>query len=101
MPYSMLATPTLVRSIPMDTDTFMTTVYVMVDDYCKSEYIAWPVQPGLSRSLCVSEVVTLVLLSRWNMFSSDRAFYRYAGRHLRGAFPHLPHYSQFNRLAQL
>jgi hypothetical protein len=84
----------------MDIDTFMTTVYVMVDDYCKSEHIDWPVQPGPTPSLCVSEVLTLVLISRWNVFSSERAFYRYASRHLRRAFPNLPQYSQFNRLAR-
>jgi hypothetical protein len=30
----------------MDMDTFMTTVYVMADDYCKAHTIDWPVLPG-------------------------------------------------------
>lgn len=85
----------------MDMDTFTTTVYVMVDDYCKAQPIAWPVHPGPSPSLAVSEVLTLVLLSRCQVFASDRAFYRYAVRQLRRAFPTLPVYSQFNRLARL
>ena len=82
----------------MDLDTFITTVYVMVDDYCKAQQIAWSKAPGPAASLTVSEIVSLVLLSRWNRFSSDRAFYRFADRYLRAAFPNLPDYSQFNRL---
>ncbi len=82
----------------MDMDTFTTTVYVMADDYCKSQQIAWAVHPGRPPSLAVSEVLTLALLSRWHVFASDRGFYRYAARQLRRAFPNLPEYSQFNRL---
>ena len=43
-------------------------------------------------------MVTLVIFSRWSRFTSERDFYRYAMRHLRDAFPTLPHRSQFNRL---
>jgi hypothetical protein len=45
-------------------------------------------------------VVTLAIFSRWNRFGSERNFYRYARRHLRDAFPTLPHRSQFNRLVR-
>lgn len=82
----------------MDLDTFVTTVYVMVDDYCKAQQVSWPKSPGPAPSLPVSEVLSLVLLSRWSRFGSDRGFYRFADRHLRAAFPGLPDYSQFNRL---
>lgn len=82
----------------MDLDTFITTVYVMVDDYCKANGIDWPKMPGSPPSLQVSEVLSLALLSRWRRFGSDRDFYRFAWRHLRGAFPGLPDNSQFNRL---
>jgi hypothetical protein len=82
----------------MDLDTFVTTVYVMVDDYCKAEKIGWPKMPGSQPSLQVSEVLSLVLLSRWSRFGSDREFYRFAQRHLHAAFPSMPDYSQFNRL---
>ncbi|MDQ5830361.1 MAG: hypothetical protein M3324_11000 [Actinomycetota bacterium] len=44
--------------------------------------------------------MTLAIFSRWNRFSSERNFYRYARRHLRDAFPTLPHRSQFNRLVR-
>jgi hypothetical protein len=40
----------------------------------------------------------LALFSQWAVFPSERAFYRYALRHLRSAFPRLPARSQFNRL---
>lgn len=47
-----------------------------------------------------SEVITLALFSQWRAFESERAFYRYACRHLRPAFPTLPARSQFNRLVR-
>lgn len=81
----------------MDTDTFLITLYVMADDFCK--YQLPPEQvPGPKGSLSRSEVVTLALFGQWNRFPSERGFYRYACRHLRPAFPTLPHRSQFNRL---
>lgn len=82
----------------LDVDTFLTTVYVVVDEEDKAQpppAAAGRVgrQPALSRS----EVVTLVLFAQWAQFSSERAFYRFAQRHLRPAFPTLPARSQFNR----
>lgn len=82
----------------MDQDTFLTTVYVIVDDYCKMHQIAWPVRPGPAPTLSVSEVLTVSLLSRWARFGSDRDFYAYVGQHWRTAFPSLPERSHFNRL---
>jgi|CXWL01.1.fsa_nt_gi hypothetical protein len=82
----------------MDLDTFLTTVYVMIDDYCKAQGMNWMKSTGPKPSLTLSEVLSLVVLSRWHRFSSDRDFYRFADQHLRAAFPNLPAYSQFNRL---
>lgn len=82
----------------MDLDTFITTVYVMIDDYCKTQEVKRTKTCGPIPSLTISEVLSLVLMSRWNRFSSDRDFYRFADQHLRAAFPSLPDYSQFNRL---
>lgn len=82
----------------LDVDTFLTIVYVMVDDFCKQQPAQPKRQPGPAASLSPSEVITLGLLAQWGMFASERAFYRYADRRLRAAFPGLPHRSQFNRL---
>jgi hypothetical protein len=79
----------------MDPDTFLTTLYVLVDECCTAlplERRRGP-RPALTRS----EVVTLALYSQWGRFGSERDFYRYAVRHLRGAFPRLPHRTQLNR----
>jgi hypothetical protein len=80
----------------VDPDTFLTTLYVMVDDLLGA--MPAVVQPGPAPALSPSEVVTLGLFGQWRHFADERAFYRYAGRHLRPAFPTLPHRSQYNRL---
>ena len=80
-------------------DTFLTTLYVMVDDFfCQSNPIKK--QPGPEASLSESEVITLVIFGRWSRFASDRDFYRYAEGNLRNAFPTLPDRSRFNRLVR-
>ena len=81
----------------VDSDTFLTTLYVMIDDFCKS-HLSPEQRGGAPASLTPSEVLTLALFGQWQRFSSERAFYRYAQQHLRGAFPTLPDRSQFNRL---
>src|SRR5579884_2232803 len=81
----------------VDIDTFLTILYVRVDTFCKS-YGRPCKKAGRKASLYVSEVVTLALFAQWVPFPSERAFYRYARKHLRAAFPGLPDYSQFNRL---
>src|SRR6266853_4217957 len=82
----------------IDVDTFLTTLYVMVDDFCQSEYAQEKQTPGPPASLQRSEVITLALFGQWMQFPSERAFYRYAEQHLREAFPQLPDRTQFNRL---
>lgn len=82
----------------MDQDTFLTTLYVMIDDFCQSHGLHEKHRPGPAASLSCSEVVTLAVFGQWAQFPSERAFYRYAGRHLRTAFPSLPEREQFNRL---
>ena len=81
----------------IDLDTFLTVLYVMVDDFCKSK-LPCETRPGPEASLSCSEVVTLAIVSQWGRFPSERGFYRYACRHLRSAFPKLPDRGQFNRL---
>ena len=83
----------------VDTDTFLTALYVMADDFRKSPLPAVPV-PGPKPSLTGSEVITLVIFSQWVRFRSERDFYRYAVSRLRPAFPTLPRRSQVNRLTR-
>src|SRR5512147_576301 len=81
----------------VDSDTFLTTLYVMIDDFCKSQ-LSPEHRGGAPASLTPSEVLTLALFGQWQRFPSERGFYRYAQRSLRRAFPTLPDRSQFNRL---
>jgi len=80
----------------VDTDTFLTTLYVMVDDFCKTS-LPLALHPGPEAALSRSEVVTLAMFGQWQGFGSERGFYRYAQRHLWAAFPQLPTREQFNR----
>src|SRR5512147_2435429 len=80
----------------VDSDTFLTTLYVMIDDFCKGHLAPEP-RGGAPAALTRSEVLTLALFGQWQHFLSERGFYRYAQRRLRGAFPTLPDRSQFNR----
>jgi len=67
----------------------------MVEDLCHSRL--QKLQPGPDASLSPSEVATLAIFARWARFTTERDFYRYASACLIGAFPSLPHRSQFNR----
>jgi hypothetical protein len=81
----------------VDMNTFLLTLYVMVDDFCKS-HLPVEKRPGPKASLCRSEVITLAIFSQWYRFRSQRDFYRMADQKLRRAFPTLPHRAQLNRL---
>ena len=80
----------------VDVDTFLTTLYVLVDDFCMFSLPPAP-HPGPQAALSRSEVVTLALFGQWQGFGSERGFYHYAPRHLRAAFPALPAREQCNR----
>jgi hypothetical protein len=79
----------------LDVDTFLTCLYVAVDERCKAD----PTERRCGRrpALARSEVVTLALFGQWARFESERGFYEYADRRLRGAFPGLPDRTQLNR----
>ena len=81
----------------LDIDTFLTALYVRVDDFGKQS-LPLVARPGPPASLSRSEVITLAIFSQWAGFGSERGFYRWAEHHLGAAFPTLPHRSQFNRL---
>ena len=83
----------------LNTDTFLTALYVQVDDFCK-EHLTERVHPGPQSELSRSEIVTLVIFGQWSRFQSERDFYRFADQSLRDAFPKLPSQTRFNRLAR-
>lgn len=83
----------------MHLDTFLTTLYVMADDFCKA-HLPSEVRPGPKPSLSRAEVMCLCIFGQWCCFGNEGRFYRWAQQHLRAAFPNLPHLSQFNRLAR-
>jgi hypothetical protein len=82
----------------VDVDTFLTTLYVTVDEFCHSHPPRR--RPGSQASLSESEIITLTIFARWSRFASERDFYRYAQTNLLDAFPTLPSRSQFNCLAR-
>lgn len=86
------------------TDTFVTTVYVLVDDFCKQNPLApeeqtlWATgrKPHLSRA----EVVALSIFGQWSRFLSEREFWSFCQQRLRPLFPALPDRAEFVRAQQ-
>lgn len=83
----------------MDLDTFVTWLYVEVDDYCNA-HLPPERRHGHPPSLCRSEVITLALLGQWSRFGSERRFHAEVKRRLHAAFPRLPDRSQYNRVVR-
>ena len=80
----------------VDVDTFLTTLSVMTDDFCKTSLPLEP-HPGPHAALTRSEVVTLAIFGQWQGLGRARRFYRDAPRHVRAAFPRVPTREQCNR----
>jgi hypothetical protein len=57
----------------VDPDTFLTAMYVRVDDFCPSQ-LPPEVRAGPRASLSRSEVITLGLFGQWACFPGERAF---------------------------
>jgi hypothetical protein len=84
--------------VMLDHDTFLVTVYVLVDDIYKQRFAPLrPVRPGPAPALCDSEILTLGLLCQFHPARSEHAFLRFAARYWRSYFPVLPTRSTFNR----
>lgn len=84
----------------IDKNTFLTLLYVLVDDFCKAHLPPEEIHPGCRASLSRSEVITLALYSQWYPFRNQRDFYRQTAQSLTAAFPTLPSRPQFNRLVR-
>ena len=82
-------------------DTFLTTVYCVVDDLYQAHYASQkPVRRGTAPAMSDSEVLTVVIVAQWQHDRSEAAFVRYAQAHWRGYFPRLLSQSAFNRRAR-
>ena len=68
----------------MDLDSFLISLYVLVDDWWQAGHGRAPRRPGRPALLTDPEVITLAILSHWPHFRSERDFWRFARplRHL-------------------
>ena len=81
----------------MDLDSFLVSLYVLVDDWWKLDHAWRPTKTGRPALLSDPEVLTLAILAQWPRFRSERDFWRFAWAHLRPYFPMLCSQSQLNR----
>jgi hypothetical protein len=81
----------------MDLDSFLVSLYVLVDDWWKLECSSEPPKTGRPALLSDPEVLALAILAQWPRFRSERDFWRFASSHLRPYFPALCSQSQLNR----
>ncbi len=81
----------------MDLETFLVSLYVLIDDWWQAEHLPTARKPGRPPRLTDAEVLTLAVLAQWPRFRSERDFWRFAQAHLRSYFPTLCSQSQFNR----
>jgi hypothetical protein len=57
----------------VDTDTFLATLYVVVDDFCKSQ-LPPQTRQGPETSLSRSEVMTLAVFGQWSHLSTRKSW---------------------------
>jgi hypothetical protein len=81
----------------LDLDSFLVSLYVLVDDWWKLKHSSKPPRTGRPALLTDPEVITLAILAQWPRWRSERDFWRFAHAHLRPYFPTLCSQSQFNR----
>jgi hypothetical protein len=73
----------------MDLDSFLLSLYVLVDDWWQEHRSPSPPKPGRPALLTDPEVITLAILAQWPRFRSERDFWRFASARLRPYFPKL------------
>jgi Transposase DDE domain len=82
----------------MDLDSFLLSLYVLVDDWWRERHPSSArKKPGRPALLSDPEVITLAILAQWPRFRSERDFWRFASAHLRAYFPNLCTQGQLNR----
>jgi hypothetical protein len=85
----------------MDLDTFMTTLYVLIDDWYKSDIShLMKRHAGPAVQMSDSEVLTVAIAGQWQTgmpWRSERGLVRYMQQHGRHWFPGMLDRSQFNQ----
>src|SRR5215213_4585231 len=81
----------------LDLDSFLVSLYMLVEDWWKLEHSSQPPRTGRPALLTDPEVITLAIVAQWPRFRSERDFWRFAQAHLRPYFPKLCSQSQLNR----
>lgn len=78
----------------IDADTFLTTVYVTVDEFCGAH--PQPIRPGPRYVMSDSEVLTILLLKAWHG-KSERGVIAWIAQTYAAYFPRIITPSAFNR----
>jgi len=89
----------------MDLDTFLTILYVLVDDWYKTSIQSqMQRRGGGKKKMSDSEILTLALAAQWRAgvpWQSERGMVRYMQKHGRGWFPQMLERSAFNERVRL
>lgn len=82
-----------------DLDTLATALYVTADDLLIAHPDRVPLRPavGIAPQISDAEVLTLAVIQALLGYVSETRFLRYAHRHLKPMFPHLPGQSGYNK----
>lgn len=82
-----------------DLDTLATALYVTTDDYLKHHphHAPWRPRTGLAPKISDAELITVAVMQALLGFTSERHWIRYADKHLRHLFPHLPQQPGYNK----
>ncbi|MGH9046256.1 MAG: IS982 family transposase, partial [Acidimicrobiales bacterium] len=81
-----------------DMDTFVTAMYVKVDDTLRDTPTLrlWRPKVGIAPKLSDAELVTMAVVQALLGFTSEARFLRHAAKHLRSWFPYVPGQSGYN-----
>jgi hypothetical protein len=82
-----------------DMDTFVTALYVKVDDTLRDtpSLRLWRPRVGIAPKLSDAELVTMAVVQALLGFTSEARFLRHAAKHLRSWFPYVPGQSGYNK----
>ena len=85
----------------MDLDTFLTVLYVLIDDwYTREMEVQMQRHPGAELQMSDSEVLTVAIAAQWRVggpWQSERGIVRYMLKHGLCWFPQMLERSQFNK----